>query len=106
MEIFCRNLLSCGLDLELLSPTKLSQEEASTKVRCARRVSSGPLALDAEAGAVKVKPAHEGECERSFEDSNPAGCMPHAVRSRPDSGHQLRRAGRRRRGELFGRGGE
>jgi hypothetical protein len=35
MEIFCRNLLSSGLDFELFSPTKLSQEEASTKVRCA-----------------------------------------------------------------------
>jgi hypothetical protein len=36
MEILCRNLLSSRLDFELLSPTKLSQEEASTKVRCAR----------------------------------------------------------------------
>jgi hypothetical protein len=37
LEIFCRNLLSSGLDFELFfSPQKTSREEASTKVRCAR----------------------------------------------------------------------
>jgi hypothetical protein len=59
MEISCRNPLSSGLDFKLLPPTKLSQEEASTKVRCAllSRITTLKLEQNGPSGKNPAVPA-------------------------------------------------